>query len=61
MRNRNTDVTCHQIFNAWTNKEPLLEGINCWKQEERKRGAHVFIAEENTVLEEIYSESWVPP
>ncbi len=61
MRNRKTDVTCHQIYNAWSNKEPLLKGINCWKHEDRKRGDHVCIIDESTVLEEIYSESWVPP
>lgn len=61
MRNRKTDVTCHQIYNAWSNKEPLLKGINCWKHEDRARGAHVFDTSESAVLEEIYSESWVPP
>ncbi|GAH64040.1 unnamed protein product, partial [marine sediment metagenome] len=61
MRNRKTDVTCHQIYNAWSNKEPLLQGINCCKHESRKTGGHEFIITDNDVLEEIYSESWVPP
>lgn len=61
MRNRKTDVTCHAIYNAWSKNEPLLEGINCWKQEQRDSGRHVFLADENAVLEQIYSESWVPP
>lgn len=61
MRNRKTDVTCFAIHNAWLKKEPLPDGIDCHLHEERKRGAHVFIAEENNVLEDIFSESWVPP
>lgn len=61
MRNRKTDVTCFAIYNAWSKNEPLPEGINCWKHEDRNRGQHVFIAAENDVLEQIYSESWVPP
>ena len=61
MRNRKTDVTCHQIYNAWSNKEPLLKGINCWRHESRKSGGHEFIVTDNVTLEAIYSESWVPP
>ena len=61
MRNRKTDSKCKAIYSAWEKNEPLPSGVNCWRHEDRKRGQHVFIADENTVLEQIYSESWVPP
>ncbi len=61
MSNRKTDVTCHQIYNAWSNKEPLLDGINCYRQEARSQGRHVCDLSDVDMLEQIYSESWVPP
>lgn len=61
MSNRKTDVICNQIYNAWSKKEPLLEGINCYDLEARQRGAHVLILEDSNILEQIFSEDWIPP
>lgn len=61
MANRKTNVACNQIFNSWQNHEPLLKGINCYGYECQKRGEHVLILDDSAVLDEIYSESWIPP
>lgn len=61
MSNRKSNVTCNQIFNAWSNKEPLDKSISCYMHEERKRGEHVLILDDSAVLDDIFSESWVPP
>ena len=61
MSNRKSDVTCHQIFHAWKSNEPLIKGITCYNHEAKLEGRHVCDMTDSTVLEEIYSESWVPP
>lgn len=61
MADRKTDVTCHQIFQAWQNHEPLAEGIDCYLQECRDLGDHVLILDDSAVLDKIYQADWSPP
>lgn len=61
MANRKTDVACFSIYHSWSKHEPLADGISCYKHEARQRGEHVFDLTNSDILEEIYSESWVPP
>ena len=61
MANRKTDVTCFAIYNAWSKHEPLLKGIDCYNHEAKRSGRHVCDLTDSNLLEEIYSENWVPP
>lgn len=61
MAKRKTDVVCFSIYNAWSKKEPLAKDISCYPLEQRLKGEHVLILSDSDMLEQIYSESWVPP
>ena len=61
MANRKTDVTCFAIYNAWSKHEPLPLGIDCYNHEAKLDGRHVCDMSDSNLLEEIYSEEWIPP